>query len=181
MVRSAATGFIIHLLLIGLARTVPYLGTGLLAGLDRNFLHAVYTPFSFILFYEVLLLVLALPRSHTSAIGKQYEIVSLIVIRRVFKDIGEFRDPMTWVNQRDEAMMVLMDMVAAVLMFLLVTGFRRVSYTVVHSPPHHQLDRFVAIKKSIATLLCLVLLVLAAYNVTEWLAGVVGFNGALAG
>lgn len=67
--------------------------------LDRNFLHAIYTPFSFILFYEVLLLVLALPKSHTSSIGKQYEIVSLIVIRGVFKDIGEFRDPAAWLTQ----------------------------------------------------------------------------------
>ena len=169
-----------HLLLIALARTVPYLGAGPLAGLDRNFLHAVYTPFSFILFYEVLLLVLALPRSHTSAIGKQYEIVSLIVIRRVFKDIGEFRDPATWLSQRDEALIVLMDMVAAVLMFLLVTSFRRLSLTVVHSPPHDQLEKFVAIKKSIATLLCFVLLLLAAYNVVEWLTEVVGLR-ALAG
>ena len=143
LVRLAATGFIVHLLLIALARTVPFLGTGPLAGLDRNFLHAVYTLFSFILFYEVSLLVLALTRSHTSAIGKQYEIVSLIVIRRVFKDIGEFRDPMTWLNQQDEAFMVLMDMIAAVLMFLLVTGFRRVGLTVIHSPPHHELNRFV--------------------------------------
>jgi len=181
MVRLAATGFIVHLLLIALARTVPFLGNGPLADLDRNFLHAVYTPFSFILFYEVLLLVLALPRSHTSAIGKQYEIISLIVIRRVFKDIGEFRDPMTWLNQRNEALMVLMDMVAAVLMFLLVTSFRRVSRTVIHSPPHHDLNRFVAIKKSIAALLCFVLLLLAAYNLAEWLASVIGLKGAVAG
>ena len=181
IVLLAATGFIVHLLLIALARTIPYLGAGPLAGLDRNFLHAVYTPFSFILFYEVLLLVLALPKSHTSAIGKQYEIVSLIVIRRVFKDIGEFRDPATWLSQRDEALMVLMDMVAAVLMFLLVTGFRRLSLTVIHSPPHDQLEKFVAIKKSIAVLLCFVLLLLAAYNVVEWLTEVVGLSGSLEG
>ncbi len=42
MVRLAATGFILHLSLIALARTVPILTAGPLAGLDRNFLHAVY-------------------------------------------------------------------------------------------------------------------------------------------
>ncbi len=180
MVRVAATGFVVHLLLIALARTVPALNAGPLADLDRNFLHAVYTPFSFILFYEVLLLVLALPGSHTSAIGKQYEIVSLIVIRRVFKDIGEFRDPMTWLNQTDEALMVVTDMGAAVLMFLLVTAFRRVSLTVVHAPPHDRLEQFVAIKKSIAVLLCLVLLLLAAYSLAQWFVGVAGVSGVLA-
>jgi hypothetical protein len=73
-------GLLVHLSLIALARFVPALKAGLLSGLDLNFLHAVYTPFSFILFYEVLLLVPALPKSHTSSVGKQYEIVSLIVI-----------------------------------------------------------------------------------------------------
>jgi hypothetical protein len=73
VVRLAAWGFVIHLVLIALASSFQALQTGILAGLDRNFLHALYTPFSFILFYEVLLLVIALPRSQTSSMGKQYE------------------------------------------------------------------------------------------------------------
>ncbi len=168
----AVTGFLVHLALIALARTVPFSNLGLLTDLDRNYLHAVYTPFSFILFYEVLLLVFALPRSHTSSIGMQYEIISLIVIRRVFKDIGEFSDPSTWLTQADAATMVLLDMVAALIMFLLVTVFRRVSLTVVHSPPHQHLPKFVAIKKSVAVLLCGILLFLAAFNVLHWASGI---------
>ncbi len=173
VVRFATLGFLLHLLLIAVARSLPNPESGPLVGLDRNFLHAVYTPFSFILFYEVLLLVLALPRSHTSSIGKQYEIVSLIVIRGVFKDIGEFRDPVTWLSQWEAAWTVLLDMIAAMLMFLLVTGFRRVSQTVVHSQPHESLDRFVAIKKSVAVLLCVVLILLAIYNVFRWASGII--------
>lgn len=168
VVRLAAGGFLIHLLLIALARTIPGLGSGVLAELDRNFLHAVYTPFSFILFYEVLLLVLALPQSHTSSIGKQYEIVSLIIIRRVFKDIGEFRDPATWLSQLDEALMVLMDMGAALLMFVLVTAFHRMRQTVIHMNPQDDLNQFVSLKKSVAVLLCGTLLLLAAYNLLHW-------------
>lgn len=177
----AVTGFLLHLALIALARSVPLLNSGLLANLDRNYLHAVYTPFSFILFYEVLLLVFALPKSHTSSIGMQYEILSLIVIRRVFKDIGEFRDPSTWLTQTDAATMVLLDMVAALIMFLLVTVFRRVSLTVNHSPPHQHLSKFVAIKKSVAVLLCVILLFLAAYNVLHWATGIVATPQGLAG
>ena len=172
VVRLAASGFILHLILIALARSVPSLNAGWLSELDRNYLHAVYTPFSFILFYEVLLLVLALPRSHTSSIGKQYEIVSLIIIRRVFKDIGEFRDPATWLSQTDAAMMVLVDMGAAVLMFLLVTGFYRVRQTVVRANPPSDVNRFVDIKKSVAVLLCGILLLLAGYNLFQWLGDV---------
>ena len=164
----AATGFVIHLMLIGLAQTVPRLRLGVLSQLDCNFLHAVYTPFSFILFYEVMLLVLALPRSHTSSMGKQYEIISLIVIRRVFKDIGEFSDPANLFAQTETAWMVLTDMLAALVMFALVTLFRRVSQTVAHSKPHLDLARFLAIKKKVAVLLFLVLILIAIFNVTQW-------------
>lgn len=171
--RFAVIGFIVHLGLIALARSVPFLNSGLLADLDRNYLHAVYTPFSFILFYEVLMLVFALPKSHTSAIGMQYEILSLIVIRGVFKDIGEFSDPAAWLIQTEAAAMVMLDMVAALFMFLLVALFRRVSLTVVHAPPHHNLPQFIAIKKSVAVLLCVVLIILATVNLFHWASGIV--------
>ena len=138
----AAGGFVAHLILIALARSVPSSKAGVLGQLDVNFLHAVYTPFTFILFYEVILLVLALPRSHTTSIGKQYEIISLIVIRRVFKDIGEFNDPAQWIAQTELASMVLLDMVAALFMFALVTLFRRISQTVVRSKPNSDIAAF---------------------------------------
>jgi hypothetical protein len=164
----AAFGFVAHLILIALARSIPSLKAGVLGQLDVNFLHAVYTPFSFILFYEVILLVLAIPRSHTVSVGKQYEIISLIVIRRVFKDIGEFSDPAQWIAQTELASMVLMDMVAALLMFALVTLFRRISQTVVRFKPNSDLAAFLAVKKTVAVLLFFVLLLLAIYNVTQW-------------
>ena len=54
----------------------------------KNPIAAIYTPFSFILIYEVYLLIYFLPKSITVYIGKQYEIITLIVIRRIFKDIA---------------------------------------------------------------------------------------------
>ncbi|MFN9434370.1 MAG: hypothetical protein ACK6DC_05445, partial [Planctomycetota bacterium] len=54
----ATGGLVGHLLLIALVRFFPALKVGVLGQLEGNFLQAVYTPFSFILFYEVILLVL---------------------------------------------------------------------------------------------------------------------------
>jgi len=48
-----------------------------------NPIAAIYTPFSFILIYEVYLLVFYLPKSTTIYIGKQYEIITLILIRGI--------------------------------------------------------------------------------------------------
>ncbi|MGA0166588.1 MAG: hypothetical protein ACO39A_04945, partial [bacterium] len=56
--------------------------------ISKNYLSAIYTPFSILLYYEVYLLILAIPNSITKAIGKQFEIISLIIIRDVFKDLS---------------------------------------------------------------------------------------------
>ncbi len=167
----SAWGFLLHLLLIFLARTIPTWGTGVLAGLDLNYLHAVYTPFTFILLYEVLLLVLALPQSHTSSIGKQYEIISLITVRGVFKDIGEFRSLENWWSQVDAARAVMLDMVGAVVMFLLVTLFYYVRKHVAKSATTRDLEGFIALKKLVAVLLSGLLVTLAGYNLFVWIAG----------
>ena len=74
VVNISAAGFLIHLLLVFLSRTLAN-PPALIAAVARNYLSAIYTPFSFILFYEVLMLIAALPQSTTQSIAKQYEIV----------------------------------------------------------------------------------------------------------
>ncbi|MEO0529155.1 MAG: hypothetical protein AAF266_01125 [Planctomycetota bacterium] len=163
-------GFAGHLAVIAVSRNAPAVAEAYFGGLDRNYLHAVYTPFSFILVYEVLLLVLALPRSHTSSIEKQYQIVSLIVIRRVFKDLGGFSDLEPWVEQPEAAWAVLLDMLGAAGMFVLVTAFARTRRTVPsQADPPDGLRYFVTIKRAVALLLGLLLVGLAVLSVGQWL------------
>ncbi|MEM8866273.1 MAG: hypothetical protein AAGF31_12075 [Planctomycetota bacterium] len=171
-VTLAAVGFLAHVAVIAVSRNLPDLAERLFGGLDRNYLHAVYTPFSFILFYEVLLLVLAIPRSHTSSIAKQYQIVSLIVIRRVFKDLGGFSDLDAWVNQPDVSRALLLDMVTAVAMFVATTAFERVSRLASKGADPPDLAGFVTLKRAIALLLGVVLIALAGWSAALWCSGV---------
>ena len=59
VVSLAAVGFLGHLLLVAVVNMLPEIPQTIFEGLDRSLLHAVYTPFSIILFYEVILLVFA--------------------------------------------------------------------------------------------------------------------------
>ena len=83
----ASLGFVIHLSIILLSNynfiELSFIETNLFS----NPISALYTPFSFILVYEAFLLIYYIPRSFTTAVGKQYEIMSLIIIRKIFKDI----------------------------------------------------------------------------------------------
>jgi len=89
VVAIALIAFVAHLILIGL-RHVDLLPAHShhLDELLTNPIAAIYTPFSFILVYEVYLLVFYLPQSITQYIARQYEIITLIIVRRIFKDIA---------------------------------------------------------------------------------------------
>ncbi|MEM9941365.1 MAG: hypothetical protein AAF939_07210 [Planctomycetota bacterium] len=167
-VRIAVISFVSHLIAIFFVRIFPELANGPLAGVGTNFLQAVYTPFSFILFFEVILLVLAIPSSLTTSIGKQYEIISLIVIRRVFKDVGSFEDMDSWLNQPEAVKVVLLDMGGAMLMFIAVTLFYWVRKYTRKTIAVEGVKEFVQFKKAVALVLGSVLLCLASYNVICW-------------
>ena len=169
VVAAAAVGFLVHLLAITVTRMLPDLPQSVFKGLDESPLHAVYTPFSVILFYEVLLLVFALAASHTGEIAKQYQIISLIVVRRVFKDIGSFSDLENWLAEPEAVRSVLIDMGGAVLMFAIVTAFTFLRHVQPKSPIRRDLQGFIELKKGVAVLLMVVLLALAAINFASWL------------
>ena len=88
---------------------------------------AIATPFTFILFYEVLTLIAALPASTTQSIANQFEVVSLIFIRDVFKDIAAASQDGWHHEQFHQALPLFLDMCSGLVMFLLVAIFQYVA------------------------------------------------------
>ena len=115
------------------------------------------------------MLVFALADSHTGEVAKQYQIVSLIVVRRVFKDIGSFESFEHWLAETEAVKAVLTDMGGAVLMFVLVTVFTLLRRTIPKVPIQRDLVGFIELKKAVAVLLLVVLSGLAMLNLAVWL------------
>lgn len=167
----AIAGFLIHLALIGLVE-VGLLAVPAPAELLRSPIAAIYTPFSFILIYEVYLLVYYLPRTLTTYVGKQYEIITLILIRRAFKDLAALSLSADWFTSAHDRQFTY-DLAAAALLFFLIDVFYRQDRpgrAAVRARPAGA-ARFGALKKALATALVPVLLVLAGYAFVHWLAG----------
>ncbi len=76
----ALISYIIHLLIIALIH-FNIISISEQSNLLKDPIAAIYTPFSFILVYEVYLLIYYLPKSTSTYISKQYEIIALIIIR----------------------------------------------------------------------------------------------------
>ena len=172
VVNVSVAGLIAHLMLVFLSRTMGS-PPAMIASAGKNYLSAIYTPFSFILFYEVLMLIGALPHSTTQSIAKQYEIVSLIFIRSFFKDIAELHGVNELVSLSPDTWPVFLNVTAGLVMFLLVTVFlhaaRRRADDDRPESELLELDKFISRKKAIALGLAVLLLAVAVRRVIEFL------------
>ena len=83
-VSFALFAFLVHL---GLYIINSYIPLNLPSSLFSSPLQILYTPFSVVLVAEIYLLVYYLPSSFGRSMGKQIEIIALIEIRTVFKDL----------------------------------------------------------------------------------------------
>lgn len=167
----AIISFIVHLLLIALVHFNifhPNINSTLLS----NPIAAIYTPFSFILFYEVYLLVYYLPNSTSTYIGKQYEIITLIVIRRVFKDLSKLEFAADWFKIKSDVQFSY-DLIATVILFFLIFVFYRLNVVkskelTVDNQPSLEVKKFIKMKNVIAMCLLPVLFILAIYSLSNW-------------
>jgi hypothetical protein len=175
----SVAGLFVHLALVFLARTLAS-PPPIIAAVGRNYLSAIYTPFSFILVYEVLMLIGALPKSTTQSIAKQYEIVSLIFMRSFFKDIAELHGVNELISLSPQARPVVLNVSAALLMFLLVTVFlhaaRRLEDENRPEAERIALEKFIFKKKVIALGLTILLLGVAVQRMIEFLRGAAPAN-----
>ena len=167
IVYIAIISFLIHLSLIGLV-SLKWIAPADFSGLLKNPMVAIYTPFSFILLYEAYLLVYYLPKSTTKYIGKQYEIITLIIIRRIFKDLYKLEFTTDWFSKKDDVLFAF-DMVAVLILFYLIYLF----YKIVDVKPKLEISSevvsFIKLKKIIATILVPIFIILAIYNFSFWI------------
>ena len=171
----ALISFIIHLVMIGLLH-FNIIAIDEPSNLLKNPIAAIYTPFSFILVYEVYLLIYYLPKSTSTYISKQYEIIALIIIRRLFKDLSGLSLSFDWFNIKNDLQFTY-DLVASVLLFYLIYLFHvqrtKVYRTIENSKKHDsRISKFINAKKWIATILVPILLVIAIYSFLSWSLGV---------
>ncbi len=165
----ASFGFIIHLFLIFLKEFNLIVVNDLNQELLKDPISAIYTPFSLILVYEVYLLLFYLPRSFTSCISKQFEIISLIVIREIFRDIPlmDLNDNLILSEHNVE---LIVDLLGFLILFLLIYLFNKDTQKL---PKKNVTDpsliRFISSKKIVSLLLLIVMSFMALNTLFDWI------------
>ena len=168
--------FLVGLLVVE-ARRRGWLPEGLAEHVPTKHYYAILVAFTLLLLTEVIELVFALAQSVASAVGKQLEIMSLILIRQSFKELTYFDEPIVWGEMTGEVSMrvvyILSDAVGALIIFALLVVYYRLQR---HRPITHDADEqanFVAGKKLIALLLLVGLVVIGTNWVLSALSGTI--------
>ncbi|MDZ4839223.1 MAG: hypothetical protein SGJ04_04390, partial [Bacteroidota bacterium] len=172
----AIASFIIHLSIIYLVY-LGFISKEISPNLLSNPIAAIYTPFSFILLYEVYLLIYYLPKSFTKYVSKQYEIMSLIIIRRLFKDLSNLTLSGDWFKIKYD-LQFSYDLATSLIMFFLLYLFylqseQKSNVSTVSKFNSISLASFIKIKKMLALLLVPILISLSIYSFSNWILSIV--------
>ena len=169
---AAIVGFVIHLLLwftyqIGILEV----GSASTDLLDSP-LDALYTPFSILLAYEVYQLIRAIPESFSTAVGKQFEIVTLLVVRDIFKRLSELEFSGDWTID-SELKLIIIECFTFITLFTTSLIYRANSTTDAKVDfKDSDLLNFVQNKQKIAVVLLATYLVVAMFSFSNWIISV---------
>ncbi|MDF1501751.1 hypothetical protein [Roseisolibacter sp. H3M3-2] len=122
--KALVATFVAALVAIELGRR-GWVPAGAAARLPRSHFGAVVAAFTALLLLELVALVFAIARSVADSVGKQFELLSLILVRKAFLEISGFDEPVTWASAAPAVPHVLADLVGALAVFVLVALYDR--------------------------------------------------------
>jgi len=137
--------------------------------IPNNHFHAVQAAFTVVLILEVISLVFTLPCSFSRSVGKQFEILSLILMRNAFKSLAQFPEPISFKGNQEAILHIISDGFGALLIFALL-GY----YYLVQGRASEEamkpadLFSFVSAKKGIALILLMIFIYLGLNNIRMW-------------
>jgi hypothetical protein len=166
-------GFVVSLLMIE-ANRLGWLPASLSGELSTNHFKAIDIAFTLFLVVELVGLVVGLATSVADTAGKQFEVFSLILIRRSFKELVKFEEePIRWGFEagREAVQFLVVDATAALLIFLTLGLFYQLQRHEPITETEGEAYYFVAQKKLVANGLLLILFGLGIYAVVQPLMG----------
>lgn len=123
--------------------------------IPRSHFSAIEMAFTVVLILEVISLIFTLPCSFSQSVGKQFELLALILLRNAFKELSYMPEPISFAGNEEAILRIITDGFGALVIFALLGVY----YLIQDKKPQedsmgaHDLFSFVAAKKGIALML----------------------------
>lgn len=141
--------FLTSLAIVELARH-GWLPEPVLGAIPKSHFAAVSLVFSLLLFFEIAGLVFSLARSVADSVGKQFELLALILIREAFLEFAHSGEPMDWTGVQASVPHVVADMAGALAVFALLIPYYRVQRHRAITADEVEQANFVRAKKAVS-------------------------------
>ena len=176
---AAIVGFIFHLSLYFLYQVGVLEVNSASTDLLDSPLDALYTPFSILLAYEVYQLIRAIPESFSTAVGKQFEIVTLLVVRDIFKRLSELEFSGDWTVD-SELKLIVVECLTFITLFTTSLIYRANSSIETKVEfGNSDLLNFVQNKQRIALFLLFTYIIMALFSFSNWIISVSEGDGSV--
>ncbi len=166
--------FMVTVILIELKRRC-FLPPLLINILPANHFYAIQYAFTVVLIQEVIHLIFTLPCSFSRSVGKQFEILSLILLRNAFKELAQIPEPVTFVGSETAVLHIVSDGFGALLIFALLSFYY---YLLTKTGSNEEkmkakdLFNFVAAKKGIALILLIFFILMGGRSIYLTITGI---------
>jgi hypothetical protein len=139
--------------------------------IPENHLSAISLAFTLLLIFEAFSLTFSLAESVSRSVGKQFEILSLILLRDTFKEFTGLSEPLLW-EEITHALTAIISSALAALFIFVVLGFyyRLLTHTATITDEQER-SMFVVAKKMIALLIFISFLSICLVNLWNWFQG----------
>lgn len=132
---------------------------------------AVNVAFTLLLVLEVISLIFTIPCSISKSVGKQFEILGLILLRSTFKELINFPEPITVADNWDAMLRIASDGMGALIIFGFLGFYYRLDKKRVRLATGNMLYKFVASKKLVALCLLALFIGMGLANIGKVLTG----------
>lgn len=136
--------------------------------LPTNHFHAVNLAFTLLLFFEVIALVFNLAQSVSYSLGKQYEILSLILLRQAIKEMTYFQEPVDWTQVKAVILEMGSLSLGALTIFVILGLYYRSQKRRPITLDEQDKASFIAVKKLIALCLFALFLLIAFFDLYHY-------------
>ena len=176
---AAVLGFLTHLLIWALYVTDLISIEGDSVELVSSPLSSLYTPFSILLAYEIYELIRTIPNSFSSAVGKQYEIATLLVVRDILKRLSVIELSDDW-KIDDDLGFLLVECCAFLVLFYTSLKYYKISNNLEHDDNiSDHVSSFVSTKKAIANVMLIFFIIIAIMSLTGWISSALEGGGSV--
>ncbi|ACF15064.1 conserved hypothetical protein [Chloroherpeton thalassium ATCC 35110] len=137
--------------------------------LPKSHYYGVSLAFTLLLVVEIFGLIFGIANSVADAVGKQFEILSLILLRQSFKEFVHFKEPLDWAQASIPVLHILSDAAGGLIVFLLLGWYYHIQrHTTIVAEPSDKVN-FIAAKKMVSLLLMMSFAIIGIQDLIKYI------------